>query len=204
MHITQERLRDLFSYRDDGRLIRKINRSANARSDGLVGAKNENGYFVVSIEKRKYRCHRLIFLWHHGWLPEFVDHIDRDRSNNRIGNLRPATRVQQNANMSINKTKTSGFKGVSRVSHGDSWRAYISVCNKYKHLGCYTTAEAAADAYDQAARILHGDFAATNVALGRKETHECPHKFKTAPGYHKRRHERDDDYVKPNRHAKSE
>ena len=91
-----------------------------------------------------------------------MDHKDGNGLNNQRSNLRVATRSQQVANGSLRNTNTSGFKGVSWHKQVNLWRAYIVVGAKQKHLGCYTSKEEAAKAYDVAALQIFGEFAKLN------------------------------------------
>ena len=105
------------------------------------------------------------FLTYGEWPACIIDHIDRNKKNNRIGNLRLATAKQNGQNKSKVKTPTiSAYKGVQRDR--DKWAATITSDGVAKHLGTFNTEEEAAKAYDVAAIARHGEFAATN--FGRK------------------------------------
>lgn len=104
----------------------------------------------------------------HGFLTglPYVDHRNGDGLDNRRTNLRPSTAAQNAANQRTNATNTAGFKGVQRNrSRGLPWRAQIGAARKKYHLGLFATPEAAARAYDEAARRLHGEFARLNFPL---------------------------------------
>lgn len=92
---------------------------------------------------------------------KWADHIDRNGLNCRRSNLRPATRKQQQANRGKQVNNSSGFKGVHRYPHG-KWRAQLTQDGKRVHIGMYDTAEEAARAYDEKARLTWGEFASTN------------------------------------------
>lgn len=95
-----------------------------------------------------------------------VDHENLDGLDNQRINLRIATRGQNQHNRGRYRSNTSGYIGVSwRESH-QKWRARINVNGEQEHLGYFDTAEAAANAYDEAARRLHGFFARTNRLEG--------------------------------------
>lgn len=89
-----------------------------------------------------------------------TDHIDLDRLNNRRGNLRTCTARQNFANAARSKANTTGSKGVTRRECG-FFRARIMVGRKSHSLGNFSTLEAAAAAYERAARRIHGEFART-------------------------------------------
>jgi hypothetical protein len=102
--------------------------------------------------------HRLIA----GFPPFRLDHRNQNGLDNRKRNLRRATRSENAANKAKPKNNTSGYKGVSWHALSNKWRAYIKVNQKWKHLGLFSSAKAAAKAYDLAARRWFGKFAYTN------------------------------------------
>lgn len=90
-----------------------------------------------------------------------VDHINRDKLDNRRCNLRLVTHAENSRNLDKRSSNTSGFKGVN-LHHGKYWRAVIRVNYRQKHLGYFGTPEEAAMAYDTAAREHFGEFAHLN------------------------------------------
>lgn len=95
-----------------------------------------------------------------------VDHINGDTLDNRLCNLRLATRLENARNRRLGVDNTSGFKGVTRAKSGLRWRAVIWSQNRSRHIGTYDTPEEAAEAYDNAALLIQGGFAKTNKMLG--------------------------------------
>lgn len=91
-----------------------------------------------------------------------VDHINGDGLDNRRENLRLATNAENLRNRGRTANNTSGYKGVCWFDDRGKWSARIKVTNKTIYLGYFDTAEAAAIAYDRAAREHHGEFAKTN------------------------------------------
>ena len=164
--ITQEILHKMFEYRK-GDLIRKIQTSGNAQIGDVAGSISKNGYISTSINGKLYLNHRLIFLMYHGYLPEFLDHIDCNPSNNDISNLRAATIKQNGMNRKKDKSYAgiqtlSKFKGVSLNKQLKKWISRIGINGKRKHLGYFTSEIEAAKAYDTAAIKLYGEFAKLN------------------------------------------
>ena len=117
----------------------------------------------MTVDRIVYRAHRLIWLMYHGqWPPQEIDHINGDRADNRIVNLRLATASQNRANSKVYKTNRCGFKGVARTPYG-RWVARIHF-EKTKYLGTFDTPEEAHAAYVRAAQAAHGIFARSGAA----------------------------------------
>lgn len=154
--MTREKVIELFDYKD-GHLYVKKKRHKRKIGD-KVGKLNADGYVHIDIDGKIYKAHRLIFLMHHGWLPKFLDHIDLNKQNNKIDNLRPATCAQNQANKPLQKSNTSGYKGVTKKCKR-RWMARISVNGERKYLGLYRTKEEAYDIYKQAAINIYGQYA---------------------------------------------
>lgn len=117
------------------------------------------GYIQIGIAGEVHPAHRLIFLLHHGYCPQYIDHIDGNRTNNNIENLRPATLNQNARNCKVPSHNTSGHKGVCWDKNRCKWMAYITINNKFKSLGRFDNIEDAAEAYKTAAKQYFGEFA---------------------------------------------
>jgi hypothetical protein len=160
--LTQERALELFKY-VDGYLIRNVPVS-NTKAGDKFGRLHKTGYIVGSVDNKDYRIHRIIWLLHNGTLPQFLDHIDGDRTNNRIENLRPATLSQNGGNRSKIGNTTSHWKGVYFDKHTQKYRAVIQANNKNVKIGWFLDAQDAALAYNFAAYHTYGEFAKYNIA----------------------------------------
>jgi hypothetical protein len=117
---------------------------------------NDKGYRVGGVFTRRYSAHRVAYALYHGyWPPEEVDHIDGDRANNRISNLRSVSKAMNLRNQKRYKSNTSGHIGVSFVKATGKWRAQIRVDTRGKHIGTFTNIEDAIAAR-KAAEEGHG------------------------------------------------
>lgn len=137
----------------------KIN---NSKAGKRAGFDKRDGYRYVALNKKRYGEHRVIWAWTFGNFPTQVDHINMDRSDNRLCNLRRATNGQNGMNKAKQSNNTSGFKGVTLHKGTGKYHAKICRNGRRQSLGYYQRAEDAAAAYSKAAGELHGEFARTN------------------------------------------
>lgn len=126
----------------------------------IVTYPHGSGYLRVCVARRDYLAHRLAWLLVHGkWPPKHIDHINGDKTDNRLCNIRPVEVWQNRANSRKGSGKSSRLKGVSRRSDCDRWAAKVSKQGVTYRLGLFTTEEAAHAAYVAKARELFGDYA---------------------------------------------
>jgi hypothetical protein len=132
------------------------------RKDGTVaGGPNKRGVIRICVNRKRYRAHKVAWLFvHNVWPKEEIDHRDGNPSNNRISNLRVCDRLGNQKNVRRHVDSSSPFKGIYRDKK--KWSAAICSNKIRKHLGTFHTAEEAARAYDDAAAVLHGEFARVN------------------------------------------
>lgn len=133
-----------------------VNKGMRAREGQQAGSFDDKGYLIIKLEGRRYRAHRLAWLYVKGiWPVQDIDHRDGNPANCRWLNLRLATAGQNRANSK--PTSRAGLKGVQRK--GNRWQARIRTQGKLRYLGTFETSEAAANAYMVAATQHHGEFA---------------------------------------------
>jgi hypothetical protein len=162
--ITKARVDDLYLYRPDGELVRKI-RVCGFRAGVVAGyLTKDRRYRAIRIDGRQYLVHRIVWLMHHGTIPELphmIDHVNRESLDNRIENLRICSRIQNLANARLHPNNKSGYRGVHRRPSG-KWRAAIHVSGKTIVLGIFDDPAVAARAYDAARLELSGEYAHLN------------------------------------------
>ncbi len=129
------------------------------RLNKFVGGLNSKGYIQLKFMGKTYKGHRVAWFLTHGVWPDCLDHINGDRADNRICNLREAT-VQENNRNKVGTSK-SGVKGVCLCGNSDKWQASIKSAGKTMYLGCFTDKKEAGAAYSAAAGDLFGHFATT-------------------------------------------
>ena len=162
--LTQRRLKELFHYDVSSGIFTTIKRRGRIHAGFVSGCHSvgRNGYVrvIISVDNREYRAHRLAWLYVYGeWPSDEIDHINGVSTDNRIENLRLATRPQNSHNSRKPKTNKSGFKGVSWHAIGKKWQAHIKSNGKNHYLGLFSTAKQAHLAYIEAANRLNGEFA---------------------------------------------
>ena len=155
--VTQADVLELFDYLN-GNLSWRVNRSS-MKAGQLAGHLKSTGYMAVRINNKEYKAHRIIYLWHHGYLPACIDHIDGNRSNNKIDNLRPATTSQNNWNSKRPRKNTSGLKGVCWCKRDKKWLARVQINGKQLHLGYFNNIDDAEVAIRNARESNHGEYA---------------------------------------------
>lgn len=154
-------LRELLDYdQKTGAFTWRLRTGPNAPQGDRAGCVNGRGNVRIKIRGRFYLAHRLAWLHTHGeWPPHEIDHINGVRSDNRLVNLRLATRSQNQRNIALRRDNKSGVKGVTWHKEAHKWQAQIQVKGRNMYLGRFERLEDAADAYKRAAINLHGDFA---------------------------------------------
>lgn len=159
--LTVDRLKSLLDYNPEtGDFTWKIKTSNRTPVGSRAGAKGTLGYIHISVDMKKYLAHRLAYFYMIGeWPAEVIDHINGNKSDNRWANLRPATVAQNTWNSSVPQNNSSGHKGVSFSKSKRRWTARISKNYRLRILGYFDTKEEAIEAYQKAAKRLHGKFA---------------------------------------------
>lgn len=156
--ITQAKVQAELDYSPQtGVFLRKIGFRKGSRAGCL---NKRNGYIVISIGNRLYYAHRIAWIYVHGDEPfREIDHINRDRGDNRIANLRIATRHQNQGNRKVRIDSMSQMKGVRFHKCSGLWHAQITVNRKIISLGYHRSSDQAQASYASAAKEYFGEFA---------------------------------------------
>jgi hypothetical protein len=157
------RLREYFSYDPDTGVVRRRIGRASWTGAGEEAGSMRGEYRMVGLrldgERYGMYTHRLAWALHHGRWPENeIDHVNGVKSDNRLANLREASRSENQRNVGKKRSATSRLKGASYHTTHRLWRARIRHGGSSLHLGWFRTEEAAHAAYAKVARELHGDF----------------------------------------------
>lgn len=160
--ITQDRLKELFSYSPETGEFTRIGKQKKCRIGDVAGCVSKNGYVTISVDVKRYYAHRLAWLYVYGYMPEQIDHKNRNRADNRLCNLRAAVQSLNESNKATKTGCASKFRGVSVHHCTGMWRSRIKVNGKERSLGVYRNEIDAAKAYNEAAIIAFGEFAVLN------------------------------------------
>ncbi|MGY5368299.1 HNH endonuclease [Enterobacter oligotrophicus] len=151
----------------------KSDRSMNAingKMAGKLAQSSLNGrYYMVSVNFKFHLCHRVVWFLHHGeWPVSDIDHINGNKLDNRIENLRETSRSQNMSNVGMQKNNSSGFIGVFWASRERKWRAVVAHNKKNINLGSYDCPIEAAMAYNEGALKYQGKYAQKKVDINLK------------------------------------
>ena len=158
--MNQQLVAECFEHRDGKLYWKKVAHSNKQYLVGKeVGSIHKTGYRHVTWMGKIHKVHRLIFLLEHGYLPKEIDHINGDRQDNRLENLREVTRSENQFNKAMCSNNTSGFRGVNWHKHSKSWVVRVCTKGKTKILGYFKDLELAGLVADEARNLYHGKYA---------------------------------------------
>jgi hypothetical protein len=151
--LTAQRLRELLYYDPLTGVFTWRQARCNRGAGTVAGSLRGDGYLTIRLDKRPYRSTHLAHLYMTGeWPAHLIDYEDRDKTNTRWANLRPATYSEIHQGQKLRKDSTHGLRGIERHERG-LWRARLTVGGRRIHLGYFKTPEAAAAARREGERI---------------------------------------------------
>lgn len=147
----QAELKRIVLYKHDEGSFVRIKQTSSRSPVGASPCFKRNGYFVIRFKGRKYMAHILAWLYHYGeWPSGEIDHINHNRLDNRISNLRVVSRAENGRNQSICSRNKSGVCGVYMNKSMGKWHAQIRVDGKAIHIGYFDDINDAAAARKKA------------------------------------------------------
>lgn len=153
--LTPDRLRQHLHYDPvSGVFTWLVPLARNVRVGAEAGCLKADGYISIGIDGKQYKAHRLVWLYTYGVWPEQLDHRDRNRTNNRLLNLRLADNHLNGVNRNLFSNNKSGVKGVFWYSKLRKWQANITVRNVVHYLGRFDTLDAAISVRVQAESVF--------------------------------------------------
>ena len=156
--LTQEELKRQLHYDPDTGIFTRLVSNNNSTKKNDIAGCNKDGYIRIMVLGKRYRAHKLAWLYIYGTLPNYIDHIDNVKNNNAISNLRIANHSQNMRNRTKTKNNKSGYKGVHYYPRLNKWNAAIGFEGKNYNLGYFDTPELASQAYKSFAQQHHGEF----------------------------------------------
>ena len=155
--LAADYVRSILGYNPDtGVIAWKVAKANNIRVGDVAGNTNNTGYMQVCIDGRRYCTHRIAWLIYYGrWPRDQLDHINGVTTDNRIVNLREASRAENMQNKASASGSTSRFVGVHWDARSGMWRAQIMIGGKKKHIGRFQKEAEAASAYAAVKAATH-------------------------------------------------
>lgn len=154
-----KRMKEYLRYEpDSGRFIWIKSPSANVNVGAIAGGPDAGGYWRISLLGKFHSAHRLVFLYLNGEMPKGeVDHINGDKADNRLANLRICERGQNCQNVRVRKDNRLGIKGL-RITKSGTIEAQV-IARKQRHSKTFSTIEEAQSWLTQKREEVHGNFA---------------------------------------------
>ncbi len=156
--MTYDEAHRLFEYRD-GALYWRVKPCRRDPVGMKAGYVDSRGYATVVYKRKRHYLHRVVYLMHNGVLPSEVDHIDGDKTNNRVENLRACTHSQNGQNRFVQSNSKSQVKNVSWSSARKKWVVYASINGKNTNFGGYEDIDLAELVAAEVRSKYHGVFA---------------------------------------------
>ena len=156
--ITQSELKKLLHYDPQTGIFKWIGKTYHTmKMRNIAGNVNLSGYVIIKIKGKAHKAHRLAWLYVYGVWPSRIDHINREKSDNRIHNLRIATASENSRNTKLSCRNKSGIKGVMWNRHRQKWYAKIIIKGNVYNLGAFSSFDDAVFARKKAEIVLGYD-----------------------------------------------
>lgn len=155
--LTQARLKELLRYDPETGVFTYASARPRVKVGAVAGHTHAgHGYRQIKVDGKLYLAHRLAWLYVHGkWPSDLLDHINRDRTDNRISNLRPSDKYLNRQNSKPASNNKTGVKGVTWNKTLGKWHARISLQGKRYHVGWFYSVDEAKRARLTAEQAMH-------------------------------------------------
>jgi hypothetical protein len=158
--ITQEELKELLNYNSEtGVFTWKVSPARQVFSGDIAGTKRKDGYIQIKVKNELILSHRLAWIYMYGYLPKYIDHINGQRDDNRIINIREVSNQQNSLNSKISKNNTSGIKGVYWDKSRNKWTVRLSIDGKCKFFKRFDDIDLAKLVIEEVRNKYHGKYA---------------------------------------------
>ena len=158
--ITQEELKELIDYNSEtGVFTWKVSPARQVFSGDIAGTKRKDGYIQIKVKNELILSHRLVWIYMYGYLPKYIDHINGQRDDNRIINIREVSNQQNSLNSKISKNNTSGIKGVYWDKSRNKWTVRLSIDGKCKFFKRFDDIDLAKLVIEEVRNKYHGKYA---------------------------------------------
>lgn len=150
--ISQDYLKSILSYDElTGDFAWLVCKGRGVKVGMIAGRKGNDGYVGIGMDGKKYPAHILAWVYSYGSIPDGqIDHINHNRSDNRLDNLRDVTRKENQRNRTLNKNNTSGFCGITKTTKSERWQVQVGINGKSVYVGCFKSKDEAVKARDKA------------------------------------------------------
>jgi hypothetical protein len=154
--LTQSQVQHVLKYdADTGVFTWIVPTNTRIKAGDVAGCMNDNGYLRIQVLGKQYKFHRLAWLYVYGQFPDCeIDHVNGNRADNRIENLRLATSKQNKENVKLNSRSTTGYRGVHWDKSRQKWLAHVTSNRKHHNLGRFDDVNDAINAVKQARNQL--------------------------------------------------
>jgi len=158
--ITQQELKELLDYNSEtGVFTWKVSPARQVFSGDIAGTKRKDGYIQIKVKNKLILSHRLAWIYMYGYLPKYIDHINGQRDDNRIINIREVSNQQNSLNSKISKNNTSGIKGVYWDKSRNKWTVRLSIDGKCKFFKRFDDIDLAKLVIEEVRNKYHGKYA---------------------------------------------
>jgi hypothetical protein len=158
--ITQAELKKLLDYNSEtGVFTWKVSPARQVFSGDIAGTKRKDGYIQIKVKNKLILSHRLAWIYMYGYLPKYIDHINGQRDDNRIINIRKVSNQQNSLNSKISKNNTSGIKGVYWDKSRNKWTVRLSIDGKCKFFKRFDDIDLAKLVIEEVRNKYHGKYA---------------------------------------------